>query len=104
MNPRRQLLKFIPLSGLATLSRWTVAQDAAKAVTESEPQAQSLGYVTDASRADKARFPKYAPPQHCGTCQFYQAAATAPSGPCTLFAGRSVAGPGWCSAYVAKTA
>jgi hypothetical protein len=103
MTPRRQILKWIPLTGLAALSRWSVAQDSAKPVSEGEPQAQALGYVADATRADKARFPKYAPPQHCATCQLFGAPATVANGPCTLFAGRSVASAGWCSAYVAKT-
>ena len=104
MKSRRQFLRLVPLAAIPAATPWAVAQDQSKPVSESEPQAVSLGYVTDAKRADKAKFPKYAPPQHCATCQFYQAAATAPTGPCTIFAGRGVAGPGWCSAYVAKAA
>lgn len=102
MHSRRQFLQLVPLAGIVPAAPWATAQDQSKPVAESEPQAMSLGYVTDAKRADKAKFPKYAPPQHCGNCQFYTAAATAPNGPCTIFAGRSVAGPGWCSAWVAK--
>jgi hypothetical protein len=80
------------------------AQTAAKPVDEKEPQALALGYVTDAKRVDKARFPKYAPPQRCAVCQLYEGPPAAASAPCTLFARRPVAGPGWCSAYVPKTA
>ena len=56
------------------------------------------------TKADKAKYPKYAPPQHCGNCQLFQGAATAEAAPCALFAGKRVAGPGWCSAYVKKPA
>ena len=104
MTSRRHILRLVPLAAIPLVAQRAAAQDQSKPVTESEPQAMSLGYVTDAKRADKAKFPKYAPPQHCATCQFYQAGATAPSGPCTIFAGRSVAGPGWCSAFVVKAA
>ena len=101
MTTRRAILHWVPAASFCLLAGRASAQ-AAKPVDEKEPQAVALGYVTDAKRADKAKFPEYAPPQHCAICQFYQAAKTAPTGPCTIFAGRPVAGPGWCSAYVAK--
>lgn len=104
MTTRRTILHWVPAAGVALVAGRARAQaaPAGKPVDEKEPQAVSLGYVTDATRVDKAKFPKYAPPQHCAICQFYTAAATAPTGPCTIFAGRSVAGPGWCSAWVKK--
>lgn len=79
------------------------APPAGTAVQESEPQAVALGYVTDAQRADRAKFPKYAQGQRCATCALYAAAPTAPTGPCSLFGGRAVAGPGWCSAWVQRS-
>ena len=103
MTTRRAIVHWVPAAGAALLAGRAAAQaTAAKPVDEKEPQAVSLGYVTDAKRVDKAKFPKYSPPQHCAICQFYQGAATAPTAPCTIFGGRPVAGPGWCRAYVAK--
>jgi len=102
MTTRRAILQWVPAASVAFIAGKAAAQAGGKPVDEKEPQAASLGYVTDAKRVDKAKFPKYAPPQHCGSCQFYQGAATAPTAPCTIFGGRPVAGPGWCSAYVAK--
>ncbi|HEY3635321.1 MAG TPA: high-potential iron-sulfur protein [Caldimonas sp.] len=102
MTTRRTLLHVVPAVGVALVAGQVRAQANAKVVDEKEPQAVALGYVTDAKRTDKAKFPKYAPPQHCAICQFYQGAATAPTAPCTIFGGRPVDGPGWCSAYVAK--
>ena len=71
-------------------------------VSESDPQAKSLGYVANASKADKAKFPKFAAGQNCGNCSLYQGKAGAPAGPCPIFAGKDVAAAGWCSAYVKK--
>ena len=42
-----------------------------------DPQAKALGYVTDATKADKSKFPKYQPGQHCAVCQLYQGPASA---------------------------
>jgi hypothetical protein len=100
MTTRRTILQWVPAASVALFAGEAAAQP--KPVDEKEPQAVALGYVTDAKRVDKAKFPKYAPPQRCAICQFYTAPATAPMGPCTIFASRPVAGPGWCSAYVAK--
>jgi hypothetical protein len=103
MTTRRTVLHIVPAIGASVIAGSARAQANAKPVDEKEAQAVALGYVTDAKRVDKAKFPKYAPPQHCAICQFYQGAATAATAPCTIFGGRPVAGPGWCSAYVAKT-
>ena len=104
MTTRRHILHWLPASCAVLVTGRAAAQaaPAGKPVDEKEPQAVALGYVTDAARVDKAKYPKYAPPQRCANCQFYTAAPTAPTGPCTIFAGRPVAGPGWCSAWVKK--
>jgi hypothetical protein len=104
MTSRRSFLQLIPAAGAALAASHATAQPQAPLLDEKDPQAASLGYVADAKRVDKAKFPKYAPPQRCAICQFYQGAATLPTAPCTIFAGKRVAGPGWCSAYVAKPA
>lgn len=73
-------------------------------VDEKDAQAVSLGYVSDATRADKAKYSKYADGQHCGNCALYQGAADSAQGPCPLFAGKQVSSKAWCSAYAKKTA
>ena len=99
MTTRRRFIQIVPMAGTALLAARAAH---AAMVDEKDPQAVALGYVADATRVDKAKFPKYAPPQHCAICQFYQGQPTAATAPCTIFAGKRVAGPGWCSAYVAK--
>lgn len=74
----------------------------AAAVAESDPQAKTLGYVTNATKADKAKFPKYAAGQACNNCMMYQGKAGAPAGPCPIFGGKDVSASGWCSAYAKK--
>lgn len=104
MTSRRSFLQLIPAAGAALAGAQVSAQNQPPLLDEKDPQAVALGYVADAKRVDKAKFPKYAPPQHCAICQFYQGTATAATAPCTIFAGKRVHGPGWCSAFVAKPA
>ena len=103
MTSRRNFIQWIPIVGAAAAVPAVRGQTQQPMVDEKDPQAVALGYVADAKRVDKAKFPKYAPPQHCAICQLYQGQATAPTAPCTIFGGKRVAGPGWCSAFVAKT-
>lgn len=104
MTSRRQVIHIASLFGTAVatagLARHLHAQGAT--VDEKDPTAVALGYVADAAKVDKAKYPKYAAGQHCGGCQLYQGAAGSATGPCSIFAGKQVASKGWCSAYVAK--
>ena len=99
MTSRRRFISLVPLLGAATLAR---AQAPAALVDPKDPQAVALGYAADATKVDKAKYPKYAAGQACSGCAVYQGKAGDPSGPCPLYAGKSVAAKGWCSAWVQK--
>ncbi len=99
-NHRRTLLMTIAATA-ATIGTGAHAQAPAK-LDEKDPQAQALGYVADATRADAKKYPKYAAGQACGTCALYQGKAGDAAGPCPLFGGRQVAAKGWCSAWAKK--
>lgn len=71
-------------------------------VTEADPQAKALGYVSDATKADAKRFPAYVAGHACGNCALYQGKAGDAAGNCPLFAGRMVSSKGWCSAWAKK--
>jgi len=73
-------------------------------VDERDPTAQALGFVTDATKADTAKFTTYAAGQNCGNCVLYQAGATGAQGACPLFAGRNVLAKSWCGSYAKKAA
>jgi len=101
MTSRRSFIQIIPLAGTLALLAQAAHADGAK-VDEKDPQAAALGYVADATKTDKAKFPRYAAGQTCGTCQLYPGKPADASGPCPLFAGKQVAAKGWCSAYAKK--
>ena len=71
-------------------------------VSEADPQATALGYKTDASKVDKAKYPKHATGQKCDNCALYQGKPGSNAGGCSLFGAKLVAGSGWCSAYAKK--
>ena len=87
---------------LALATSGTVLATGAQAqamVDEKDAQAAALGYVADAKRVDTKKFPKYAAGQMCSNCALYQGKPADKAGGCPLFAGKQVAGPGWCSAW-----
>lgn len=99
MTTRRSFLCTIPVAGATLLgARAANAAD----LDPKDPQAVALGFVADAAKADKTKFPKYSAGQMCGNCQLYQGKATDAAAPCALFAGKSVPGKAWCGAYVKK--
>jgi hypothetical protein len=99
MTSRRTFIQVLPAAGAALLCA-SAAQ--AVEVDPKDPQAVALGYVADATKVDKAKYPKYAAGQNCATCQLYQGKPTDVTAPCPLFAGKSVAAKGWCSAWIKK--
>lgn len=101
MTSRRQFIQIVPVAGAALLGARTASAQA-NLVNEKDPQAAALGYVADATKADKAKFKNWAPGQLCNNCALYQGKPTDAAAGCPLFAGKVVAGKGWCSAYAKK--
>lgn len=101
-NRRIFVIHSVVSAGVLATTRLAQAQAAAPLVQESEPQAVALGYKNDATKADKAKFPKYAAGQQCDNCALYQGKPGDAAGGCPLFAGKQVAGKAWCSAWAKK--
>jgi hypothetical protein len=99
MNSRRQFIQILPLAGAGLLAGEAFAQ---AMVDEKDATAASLGYVADATKADKTKYPKYAAGQACSGCALFQPKAGTPAGGCAIFPGKQVAAKGWCSAYAKK--
>jgi len=57
MTSRRRFIALVPVLVAASQAR---AQVPGTLVDPKDPQVQALGYAADASRVDKAKFPKYA--------------------------------------------
>jgi len=99
MSTRRNFIRLVPIAGAGMLAgtAWSQAM-----VDEKDAMAASLGYVADATKTNKTKYPKYAAGQICGNCALYQGKAGAAAGPCGIFPGKQVAAKGWCSAYAKK--
>ena len=97
-NPnRRNTLKALLYGTLAGSAIATLGDsDAADApvVTEDDPTAKALHYVTDVHRSKDAK-----PGSQCGNCALYTGDRKAVQGPCAAFAGKQVKTTGWCSAW-----
>ncbi len=96
---QRRIFLIAVAASAATLGTLAHAQ---AMVDEKDAQAAALGYVADAKRVDTKKFPKYAAGQNCANCALYQGKPTDKAGACPLFAGKQVAGEGWCSAWAKK--
>ena len=88
---------------LTTRTSPVFAADAPQALDEADPQAKALGYRSDTTKVDSAKYPTHTNEQHCGVCQLYTGTIGSETGPCTLFQGKTVTSNGWCSAWVKKT-
>jgi len=100
MNKTRRVFLMTVVASGALISKVANAQGAM--VQDKDPQAVGLGYVTDATKADTKKYPRYAAGQKCANCALYQGKAGDAAGGCPLFAGKQVAANGWCSAWAKK--
>jgi hypothetical protein len=99
-NRREFIARITVVGGIAMTTNATFAQ--AALVAETDANAVALGYKADTTKVDKKKFPKHEATQNCKNCALYQAKPTDAAGGCPLFAGKQVAGNGWCSAWVKK--
>ena len=92
MQTRRKFIQIVPVASAALLAGSEVLAQAkpADALDPKSPQATGLKYVEKSTEAGKK----------CSGCQLYQGKEA--WGGCPLFAGKKVAGEGWCSAWVKK--
>jgi exopolysaccharide biosynthesis protein len=102
MTNRRQFIIQISVASGAVMAGQAFAQ--APMVAEADPQAVALGYKADSTKVDEKKFPKHEASQKCNNCSLFQGKPTDAAAGCPLFAGKQVAGPGWCSAWVKKAA
>ncbi len=68
---------------------------------QSEPQAQALAYVDDATTINASAQPRYQAGQACANCSLFLGGDDQ-WGPCSIFPGKAVNAGGWCSVYAPK--
>ena len=73
------------------------------ALDPTDPVAQSLGFVPDASKVAANANPTFKPGQRCGVCVQYQGKPSDAAAGCGIFAGHSVPSRGWCRAFVQRS-
>jgi High potential iron-sulfur protein len=102
-NTSRRTFVIHSVVGGAALAgtQFAIAQ-AAPMLAETDATAVALGYKADATKVDKVKFPKFVAGSNCINCALYQAKPADAAGLCPLFAGKQVAGKGWCSAWAKK--
>lgn len=121
---RRRFIEITPVMGMTALAACSPKEKAAPAkpapaaaspapaptaaasslpmLDEKDPQAIALGYVTDASRTDPAKFNTYAAGNQCSNCANYLGRADDMAAECKIFPGKRVAAKGWCTAWVKR--
>ena len=101
---RRQFIQLSAVAAAGCLVRpgnEAIAQDMPK-IEESDPIAQSLKYVHDASSVDPAQRANPAADQTCMNCALIQGADGEEWRPCQIFPGKLVNAKGWCSVWAPK--
>lgn len=103
--PRRDFLKCALASAVIIPALGAVEADAADLpmLDPSDPVAQSLGFVPDASKLAANANPSYKLGQRCAVCMQYQGKPSDPAAGCTIYAGHSVPSRGWCRAFVQRS-
>jgi High potential iron-sulfur protein len=101
---RRDLLKCVLVSAvilpaLAGTEAW--ATDLPP-LDLTDPVAQSLDFVPDASKQVANSNSSFKPGQHCGVCMQFQGKAADARAACTIYAGHSVPSSGWCRAFAQR--
>jgi len=101
MTSRRRFIQIVPAVPLAAAALLGARSATAQAnlLSEKDATAVNLAYVADATKSKHAN---YKAGQACNNCALYQGKAADVVAPCPLFAGKVVAGKGWCSAYAKK--
>lgn len=96
--------EFVKAAGVASVAVTAGIAPGARAsdlprVSEDDPMAKALNYVHDARTVDAA---KRNSASFCNNCALYAGDSSDEWAKCSIFPGKVVAGPGWCSAWAPK--
>ena len=102
---RRDFLKYALASAVVipTLGVADARAPGLPLLDPTDPVAQSLGFVPDASKVETNADPTFKPGQHCGVCLQYQGKSSDATAGCGIYAGHSVPSRGWCRAFAQRS-
>ena len=101
-NARRRFVKLTAIGFAVTPFGGALLRQSAEAadmLSESDPQAVSLKYKADATKAADRKDATAT----CSSCNFYTGKAGDANGPCSVFGGKLVSAKGWCMTWAKKT-
>jgi hypothetical protein len=99
---RRAIIKGTLMAGACTPTFALLNDAFAQALmplTDTNPTAKALGFVSDSSQVDSAKFPGHTAAQTCSSCAQYTGQSGDARGGCKLFVGYTVPAGGWCTAW-----
>jgi hypothetical protein len=101
---RREFLQCALASAavIPTLIAVGARADSLPLLDPTDPVAQSLGFVLDASKVAANDNPTFKPGQHCGVCMQFQGKTSDTTAGCGIYAGHSVPARGWCRAFAQR--
>jgi len=99
---RRTLMTSMAVGMTAGLSASRALADDLPKLAVTDPRAQALGYVTDATQVDAKKYPAFVAGSNCENCLQLQGKAGNTYRPCSLFPGSLVSVSGWCSGWTAE--
>jgi High potential iron-sulfur protein len=94
---RRSTLALLTVGGAAMLPHARLRADEAARVSEEDATAKSLGYVHDATKAQRA-----SPNDFCHNCRYFKGDEKTEWARCDLFPGKEVKATGWCKVWAKK--
>jgi High potential iron-sulfur protein len=100
---RRDLLKSVMISAVMPAFGATQARATDLAPLDlTDPTAQALDFVPDASKLVVNSNSSFKSGQHCGVCMQFQGKAADARAGCSIYAGHSVPSSGWCRAFAQR--
>ena len=103
MTTRRNfVLRLIPATAIGVATLTSAAGPVPAKITETDPVGKQLGYLHNAAKVDKKKFPTWAANRDCANCILYQGKPTDAWAACAVVGGKLVNGKGWCSAWTKK--
>lgn len=67
-----------------------------------DPLAMKLGYVEEANRVDRRKYPQYIVGSYCDNCLLLQGKSGDTYRPCSAFPNKLVKISGWCTSWTAE--